>query len=147
MRDSLDRSITWCSVAWRTAGILLSLVIGVPSGCVALHNATHRAPLGRSERAILRSVDTALPLGSSIDSAAAFFNARKVDFIRYRYVPSEVSRWYPGDSLATGGSVIEAVLPGVTRDLYIWDGVLTLYFSMDGRLAARQAKLSAVNPL
>ena len=63
------------------------------------------------------------------------------------YSATEAARWFALDTLWARGPVRVARHPAITRDLYVWDGLLTLYFSPDGRLTHLEAHLSAQSPL
>jgi hypothetical protein len=54
---------------------ILALILVLWGSCVALNEsyyATHPAPLGRSQRAVERTLAQVLPVGTSLDSARAF---------------------------------------------------------------------------
>lgn len=144
MVDTLDQSVSLSGLAWRTVLVIAAVCAGVPLACVAAHNATHPAPLGRSAEAMLRRVDQALPPGTTLDSAKRFLRAEGVEFGVYS--PVEAAR-FMADSLRAGGPVLTAVQPAITRRLYVWNGYVSLYFAPDGRLVRRETRLSADNPL
>ena len=145
MRDSIDRSSSALGLLARVVAGLAVLVIVPPVACVGLHHLRHPAPLGRSTGAILAHIDAALPSGTSEDSARRFLHAHGATVSGY--TAAEAPRWYAHDTLWARGAVLNGRLPSVTRDLYVWDGFVTLYFTPAGTLARREAHLSAVNPL
>jgi hypothetical protein len=147
MPDSLDPAATR-GLWWRVAALFAAFVAVAALACVAVvavFDATHPAPLGRSRKAMLARVDRALPPGTTVDSAERFLRAVGVRF--ERYPPDDAARAFPHDSLLAGGPVLLALQPGAARDIYVWDGAVTLYFGPDGRLVRRAAELSAESPL
>ena len=145
MPDSLDRSTSALGLVLRLLAGAAVLLVVPPVACVGLHHLRHPAPLGRSAEAILAHVDAALPPGTALDSAQRFLERSGAELSPYS--AAEAPRWFAHDSLWAQGPVVVARLPAVTRDLYVWDGLLTLYFAPDGRLVRREAHLSAENPL
>jgi hypothetical protein len=145
MSDSLDRSTSALGLLGRLLALVAVILVVPPVACVGIHNLRHPAPLGRSEEAILAHLDAALPPGSRLESAAQFLTQRGGDL--WRYDSTDAAHTYGQDTLWAQGPVLAARLPAVTRGLYVWDGVVHLYFTPDGRLARRTAHLSARDPL
>jgi hypothetical protein len=132
-------------LGWRTLAIIAIPVLLVPAACQGVFLMTHPAPLGRSARKILEHLDTALPPGSTVDSAARFFGARGIAY----EVDSahRVADLYRDDSDFVGGPVLTASAPAVARMVFVYNGEITLFFDPRGRLVHRRASLSADNPL
>ena len=142
--DLLDRDATR-NLARNVIIAIAALVVLPPVACVGVHRLTHSAPLGRDAIAIHRTIDRDLPVGSSLDSAMRYMRSRGVQF-RVDSTERDLSR-QRADSLFANGPILRAFQPSADRDFYVWNANVRLYFDSTRTLRAREARLSAQNPL
>ena len=143
--DTLDQSTSALGLLVRVVIGFAFLIVAPPFACIGLHHLQHPAPLGRSAEAIQRRVDAALPMGTSVDSARRFLEAN--GSVVSVYDTADARRSYGADSRYSGGPVLVALQQAVTRDIYVWDVVVTLFFTPRGELVRGEAQASAANPL
>lgn len=147
MRDTLDPSLTFFGLFGRVLAVCAAIVI-VPALVAvtgeSIHDYRHPAPLGRTTEAMLERVDKALPPGTALDSASRYL--RSLGLSEELYTAADASRRLRGDTLLAGGPVILAVHADTAGWFGGWVGSLTLYFSPEGRLARRDARVSVLDP-
>ena len=143
--DTLDRSTSALGLLARVVGGFAFLIVATPFACIGLHHLEHPAPLGRSADAIRRRVDAALPMGTTVDSARRFLEAN--GSVVSVYDVADARRFHGADSRWSGGPVLVAVQRAVTRDIYVWDVTVTLFFTPGGGLVRGEAQASPANPL